>query len=411
MLDICSDADAALLDLARERGLITAAVVEQVRVNRQRRSAAVALVEDGHMTAADVRALRTVQRRTTINHAIDGYRLLSKLGSGGMSEVFLAQDLVNGGKVAIKVISPRICDDRLFLDRFQREARAAAALVHPNIIACHGMGQTGGKPYMVLEYMDGGDVDALAARSGGALSEARAIRIAQDCAEGLKAVAAHGMVHRDIKPANIFLAGDGLAKLADLGLAKGTTVEDQLTMAGIRVGSPGYMSPEQAAGKELDIRSDIYSLGASLYHLLAGRAAFTGTNPMAIILKGLREDPVPLRSLAPQLSEPMAAIVAKCMARLPAQRFQHPSELLHALNALGRAFTERRADVTRHERSSRGQFSRLSSLLVQRCRSGVMAFRRWISTWLPLRTAHVVSPDQFPSTPHTARQHASTVIT
>jgi len=368
MLDICANADEALVDLALARGLISAPLAAELRVGRRGRSAAVALVEDGHLGAAEVRALRMIRRRTTIDNAMDGYQIISRLGVGGMSEVFRARDVVNGQIVAIKVISPRISGDRLFIDRFHREARAAAALNHPNIITCHGMGETKGKPYMVLEYMEGGDAGALAARAGGALTEPLAMRIALDCARGLEAVGAHGMVHRDIKPANIFLDGDfltgkGLAKLADLGLAKGTAQDDQLTMAGVRVGSPGYMSPEQAAGRELDIRSDIYSLGASLYHLLAGHAPYTGKSPMEIILKGLREDPRPLSAVAPNVSARVVAIVTKCMARDPRRRYQQPSELQRELaDASGETADEtRRAGGVRERRDAPGPWQRLGA--------------------------------------------------
>ncbi len=331
MLDICANADAALLELAVSRGHIDGRTAAAVRRNRRGRSAAVALVEDGHLSTQVVRALRSEQRRHSIDHAIDGYQLLGRLGAGGMSEVFRAQDLINRRVVAIKVIAPRVAGDRLFIERFQREARAAAALIHPNIIACHGMGETRGKPYMVLEYMEGGDVEMLAARARWRLPEERVLRIGLDCARGLVAVGSHGMVHRDIKPANIFLDGDGLAKLADLGLAKSAAQDDQLTVAGVRVGSPGYMAPEQARGEAVDIRSDIYSLGASLYHLLAGRAAFVGRTPLETVLKGLREEPEPLASAAPQVSPAVAAIVTRCLARLPRDRYQDPAELEHDL--------------------------------------------------------------------------------
>jgi len=336
MLEISANADHDLINLALARGLISDSLAGSLRDDRRSRSASVALVEDGHLDASVVRALRTMQRRRTIDLAIDGFQLISKLGTGGMSEVFRALDLVHNRIVAIKVISPRIADDRLFIARFHREARAAAALNHPNIIRCYGMGETKGKPYMVLEYMAGGDASDLARAVGGALTESQTLRIARDCARGLEAVAVHGMVHRDLKPANIFLdgnflSGTGQAKLADLGLTKGTAHDDQLTMAGVRVGSPGYMSPEQASGRDLDIRSDIYSLGASMYHLLAGHAPYTGKTPMEIILKGLREEPFPLSHLAPHVSGQVLAIVNKCMARNPAHRYQHPSELQRVL--------------------------------------------------------------------------------
>ncbi len=335
MLEICADADAALMILAEKRGLLTPAQIEQVTRTRGRRSAAVALVQDGILDVQAVRALRTAVRKHSIDHAIDGYELQGKLGSGGMSEVFKAIDLVSRKPVAIKVVAPRRPGDGLFLERFQREARAASAVDHPNVIACYGTGQTHGKAYMVLEYMPGGDLEGLVDRAQGRLDEALALRIARDCARGLVAVHAHGLVHRDVKPSNILLAADGTAKLGDLGLAKSTAPDDQLTMPGMRVGSPGYVSPEQASGaSETDIRSDIFSLGATLHHLFSGRSPFSGGSPLEIIINTIRLDAPPLSVTAPWVSPRISAVVAKCLARRPQDRYQDPSELADALQQI-----------------------------------------------------------------------------
>ncbi len=335
MLDICNDKDAALLALAQQRGLLSAGQVQRINRDRGQRSAALLLVDDGVLDAPVVRALRTELQQRSINHAFDGYELLGQLGAGGMSVVFKAMDVVSHRLVAIKVIAPRVVGDRLFIERFQREARSAAAVVHPHVIACHGLGETRGKVYMVLEYMAGGDLEALADRMGGRLNEQRVLDIAIDCASGLEAIHAHGLVHRDIKPSNIFLDENGRAKLADLGLAKSEAPDDQLTMPGMRVGSPGFMSPEQAAGSTApDIRSDVYSLGATLYRILAGRSAFPGRSPLEIILKSLREEPPALRTIAPWVSPRVAQLVTRCMARQPGDRFQHPAELRHELEAV-----------------------------------------------------------------------------
>lgn len=332
MMNICMDKDAALLELAHKRRLLTAEQCERLSGDRRGRSAAVTLVEDGLLDAQVVRALRTELQNQVINHAFNGYELTSKLGSGGMSVVFKAIDVVSHQVVAIKVVSPHITGDKLFLDRFQREARSAAAVVHPHVITCHGLGETRGKAYMVLEFMAGGDAQALSEHLGGHLDEQRVLQIAADCASGLEAIHAHGLVHRDIKPSNIFLDEHGRAKLADLGLAKSDAPDDQLTMPGMRVGSPGYMAPEQASGgSATDIRSDIYSLGATMFHLLAGRGPFVGRSPLEIIVNGLRNDAPPLRQIAPWVSPGMAAIVECCLARNPKERYQNPGNLRQAL--------------------------------------------------------------------------------
>ena len=332
MMDICTDKDAALLELARKRRLLSPEQIERLSDQRRGRSAAVALVEDGLLDAQVVRALRTDLQQQVINHAFNGYELASKLGGGGMSVVFKATDVVSRRVVAIKVVSPKVTGDQLFLDRFQREARSAAAVVHPHVITCHGLGETRGKAYMVLEYMAGGDAQALAERLGGHLDEKRVLQIATDCASGLEAIHAHGLVHRDVKPSNIFLDEHGRAKLADLGLAKSDAPDDQLTMPGMRVGSPGYMAPEQASGgSATDIRSDIYSLGATMFHLLAGRGPFVGRSPLELIVNGLRNDAPPLRQIAPWVSPGMAAVVQRCLARKPEERYQNPGDLRQAL--------------------------------------------------------------------------------
>ncbi len=332
MMDICMDKDAALLELARKRRLLSAEQIERLSGHRRGRSAAVMLVEDGFLDAQVVRALRRDLQQEVVNHAFDGYELTSKLGSGGMSVVFKATDVVSRRVVAIKVVSPKASGDQVFLDHFQREARSAAAVVHPHVIACHGLGETRGKIYMVLEYMAGGDTQALAERLGGHLDEKHVLEIAADCASGLEAIHAHGMVHRDIKPSNIFLDEHGRAKVADLGLAKSHAPNDQLTLPGMRVGSPGYMAPEQAGGSgTTDIRSDIYSLGATMFHLLAGRGPFVGRSPLEIIVNGLRHDAPPMRQFAPWVSPGMAVIVQRCLARKPEERYQLPGDLRLAL--------------------------------------------------------------------------------
>lgn len=335
-MDICMDKDAALLELARKRRLLSAEQIERLSGHQRGRSAAVMLVEDGLLDAQVVRALRRELQQHVVNHAFNGYELTSKLGCGGMSVVFKAIDVVSHRVVAIKVVSPKVKGDQLFLERFQREARSAAAVVHPHVIACHGLGETRGKAYMVLEFMAGGDAQALAERVGGHLDEKRVLQIAADCASGLEAIHAHGLVHRDIKPSNIFLDEHGRAKVADLGLAKSDAPDDQLTMPGMRVGSPGYMAPEQAGGDTTDIRSDIYSLGATMFHLLAGRGPFLGRSPFEIIVNGLRHDAPAMRQIAPWVSPGMAVIVQRCLARKPEQRYQHPGDLRRALVGLSR---------------------------------------------------------------------------
>ncbi len=210
-----------------------------------------------------------------------------------MATVWRAEQEGLGRQVALKVVLPEYCAHPEFRARFLREAQACAKVNHPHVVGCFAAGEHQGRLYMALELLPGGDLMRLLVRRGGQLNEAATLTIARDCLAGLEAIEAAGLIHRDLKPANIFLTADNRAKIADLGLARQTAGDAALTMAGLIVGTPSYMPPEQARGEaDLDIRSDLYALGATLFHLITGRAPYQGPDPVSILVKVV-SDPVP----------------------------------------------------------------------------------------------------------------------
>ncbi len=279
---------------------------------------------------------------------VSGYRILGTLGMGGMSTVYRAVQLSMEREVALKVLDQQGPPDPAYTERFVREARSVGRISHPNVVTCYDVGvHHGNRLYMALELVTGGDATQLAERHGGRLPERIAMGILRDAARGLGAIHAAGLIHRDIKPANLFIAADGQAKLGDLGLARDTNATDEKyrTLVGIAVGTPAFMSPEQAQGaKDLDIRSDIYALGSSIYALLAGRPPYEAENAFDLAQK-IISGPVPdIRLVRPELSPVAAAALAKAMAKDRAARQQTPQELLQAAeDALSRVGTAQHA--------------------------------------------------------------------
>lgn len=266
---------------------------------------------------------------------IGGCRIIAKIGGGGMGTVYRAEQVSLGRQVAVKVMSASMHGDVEAGERFLREARTAAAVGHANVVAIIDVGRDHDRLYLVQELVTGGSVKDLLLASGGILGEYRAIELIADCCAGLQAIHEAGLVHRDIKPDNILLTGDGSAKLADFGLAKPVANTEQLTMTGATIGTPAYMSPEQAQGaKSLDIRSDIFSLGATLYCLVTGGAPYKGDTIWAVVAKMLTE-PVPdPRTDHPGLSNGVAAVIMRAMAKDPNERYPTPRLMRQVLENL-----------------------------------------------------------------------------
>ena len=259
------------------------------------------------------------------------YRVVRRLGGGGMAEVFLARDTTLDRLVAVKVLRERFADDQEFVARFHREARAAAALNHPNVIAIHDRGGSAGSSYIVMEYVPGETLKERIRREG-RLSPAAARTVECDLLDALQAAHDRGIVHRDVTAQNVLLTSDGRVKVADFGIAHfGSSA---LTSTGVVMGTSRYLSPEQARGEPTDKRSDVYSAGVVLFEMLTGRLPFEGDNDLAIALRHASEPAPAPSSLEPGLSPQFDEIVGRALRKDPGERFQTAHEFTAALNAL-----------------------------------------------------------------------------
>ncbi|MCY3024238.1 MAG: serine/threonine-protein kinase [Planctomycetota bacterium] len=255
------------------------------------------------------------------------YELLGKLGHGAMGSVYLARNVTDNRQVALKILPQELARDEEFLERFRREARAASRLTHPNIVAAYDVGVADNYHYIAMEYVDGPNLE-LYMQKRGRLNENQLLKVALDMSYALEAAGAAGIVHRDIKPANILMSSQHVAKLTDLGLASASHGDRRVTMAGFCVGTPYYIAPEQARGdRGVDGRADIYSLGATLYHLATGTLPFSGENPVVIMTKHLNETPAAPHVRQPAIPLYVSALIQKMMAKNPADRPQNAGEL------------------------------------------------------------------------------------
>lgn len=266
----------------------------------------------------------------------DHFELARPLGSGGMGAVFEAHDTSLDRRVAIKVLPPGLADSEELQERFVREARAQARLTSPHVARIYHIGRTpeaAGRTsmYFAMELVDGGDLERLAA-SAERMEPERARQLMLEVAAGLRDAHAAGIIHRDIKPSNLLLEKSGKLKIADFGVAKPVTSgSSQITRDGDVVGSPLYMSPEQARGDTVDHRADMYSVGCTFFHLLTGKPPFDAKTPVAVISKHLTEPPPSVTDLAPEVPKRLAAIVQQLMAKEPEKRYASYEALIAAL--------------------------------------------------------------------------------
>ena len=256
------------------------------------------------------------------------YTVIERVGSGGMAEVYRARDELLGREVALKVLHARFSQDRAFVERFKREAQAAANLNHPNIVSLFDYGADDGAYFIVMELIEGRSLSDIL-RDEGALMPERAAEIAADVAKALSRAHTGGLVHRDIKPSNIMITSSGQTKVTDFGIARalGSDGDQTMTQTGMVIGTAAYFSPEQAQGNPVDARSDVYALGVVLYEMLAGRAPFTGETPLAVAYKHVREDPVPPSAANSDVPKPLDAITMKALAKNPDNRFSSATEM------------------------------------------------------------------------------------
>lgn len=268
---------------------------------------------------------------------IKGYELLLKLGAGAMGAVLKARKRDTGEVVALKILKPELAGDREYVERFLREAKAVARLNHPNIIRAIQAGKSGDYYFFAMEFIEGQTVSELI-KAKGRLPERFALMVTRCIASALAHAWQHQIIHRDIKPDNIMVTKDGAVKLTDLGLARTAKQDSTLTITGVVMGSPAYISPEQATGeKNLDSRSDIYSLGATLFHMLTGKVPYDGETPLHVMLKHMN-DPLPdAKKHVPQVSEATRQLIFKMMAKRPEGRFQTCQEAEAAARAIEEA--------------------------------------------------------------------------
>jgi eukaryotic-like serine/threonine-protein kinase len=260
-----------------------------------------------------------------IGRLFDGrYRILRRLGSGGMAEVYLAEDEELGRKVALKMLNERHARDEQFVERFKREARNAAGLSHPHIVRIYDRGQAEGTYYIAMEYLDGPTLKELLTRKG-PTPPLTAIKFAREILSALAEAHRNDIVHRDIKPHNVIVGPDWNVKVTDFGIARSGA--SQMTEAGSIVGTAQYLSPEQARGKPVDQRSDLYSLGIVLYELLTGKVPFTGDAAVEIAMKHLNAVPDPPSKLRPEISHDLDAVVMRALAKDPDQRYSSAEEM------------------------------------------------------------------------------------
>jgi serine/threonine protein kinase len=302
---------------------------------------------------------------------ISRYKIIRKIASGGMGEVYEAIDPQLDRKIALKVLPPEIARDPGRLQRFLREAKTASSLNHPAVIQIHEIANDGDTHFISMEYVEG---ETLAARlAKGKLEIREAMDIALTIAEALQAAHSKGIIHRDIKPSNIMMANSGQIKIVDFGLAKLQTTSEEIrptselptkTSSGIVIGTPLYMSPEQALGKDLDQRSDIFSFGVLLYEMFSGYKPFSGGDIKAVIGQILYRQPQQVRSLRADLPPDLELVISRCLKKEPAERYQDITAVLNDLRIVKNQITGESAENIQRPKHQEYVLNRLSARIL-----------------------------------------------
>lgn len=337
-----TNVDTIIGKIVVDQGLATPeevqACLEQVRSlsnDGNSKSLPMLLVENDFITKRQLERIRAQAEAERSGQQIPGYKILGELGKGAMATVFKARQLSLDREVAIKVLPRKFTNNPQFIERFYAEGRAAAALNHPNIVQAYDVGQAGDYHYFVMEYVAGRTVyDDIVKHKR--YNEIDAIDIISQVAEALQHAHAKGLIHRDVKPKNIMLSKEGVAKLADMGLARAMSDKEAAEAeAGKAFGTPYYISPEQIRGeKDIGPPSDLYSLGATLYHMVTGSVPFDGKNPSAVMHKHLKAELVAPDHVNPKLSAGISEVIEMMMTKAPRDRYQNCGDLLADLRAV-----------------------------------------------------------------------------
>ncbi|MBN1807925.1 MAG: protein kinase [Planctomycetes bacterium] len=336
-----------MADIALESGMVSSENVQRsleklasLRDAGLNKSLSSIFIGDGLLTVDQLDIIKLVIAREDAPKEINGFKIISRIGEGAMGNVYKARQVALDRIVALKILPDRLAADAKYVTRFLREVKAAAKLDHPNIVRSIDAGHADGKYYFAMEFIEGRSLEDIIIEKG-ALSEEEALVIAIQAAGGLECAWKAGLVHRDIKPDNILITADSVAKIADLGLSKDTlsSQSTRLTQDGYWVGTPFYVSPEQIRSEDVDIRSDIYSLGITLYRMVTGSHAFDGKDSISIIYKRFSEDPMPVRQLNPDVSEGLTNVINTMLQVDRDDRYPDPAVLLHDLElvAAGKA--------------------------------------------------------------------------
>jgi eukaryotic-like serine/threonine-protein kinase len=308
---------------------------KQLREENNQASLVQILVDNEYVTKRQISRLKQILEAERSGQKIPGFKILGKLGAGAMATVFKAKQISLDRTVAIKVLPRKFSANQQFIERFYAEGRAAAQLNHPNIVQAFDVGKAGDYHYFVMEFVDGRTVyDDITKHKR--YTEAEANDIVIQTAEALQHAHERGLIHRDVKPKNIMINRDGVAKLADMGLARAISDKEAAEAeAGKAFGTPYYISPEQIRGeKDIGPPSDIYSLGATLYHMVTGNVPFDGKNPSAVMHKHLKAELVAPDHVNPRLTAGVAEVIEMMMAKDPRKRYQNCKDLLIDLRAL-----------------------------------------------------------------------------
>lgn len=346
---VAANLDTEVGRVALESGLVTPTELSFCKEQQKQssdpnhRSLGDLLVENQFITANQQKRIRKIIEDRSKQSKIPGYELISELGKGAMARVFKARQVSLDRIVAIKVLPKKMSESVEFVDRFYKEGKAAAKLSHNNIVQAIDVGQApAGYHYFVMEYIEGLTLyDEMApppAGKGRKFSEADALDVIIQIAEALEHAHAKGLIHRDVKPKNIILTPQGVAKLTDLGLARAADDKEAAeSEAGKAYGTPYYISPEQIRGDvDIDFRADIYSLGATLYHLVTGKPPFEGDSPSAVMHKHLKQPLVPADHVNTELSAGIGEVIDVAMAKKREERYQSTSDMLADLRAVRR---------------------------------------------------------------------------